>query len=370
MARAGRVVLVAATLAALAVVALQVALPRLVSRRLDGAIAEAPGVSGGMSRVTVCLPCGSYTVHDLSLRSGTGSEGSPLLSAREMEVGLRMGALLRGRRVGEIVLREPLLHVDVGREAEGGRTALDVPWPEVGRRLLPWPIERVAVHDGALRVHHEGLEEPVVWKLEAIEGEARQLGDEPGAPPRLEAHGDAFGSGRFDVQVDFDAPRGGGFDLAGSFREVPLQAMRDLIEQRVGIGIEAGLLGAEFRIEGSKTGWEGRIDCELAQLDVFALHDLSDGPLHALTDALAGGVAGIASLGREGPLRVRLDVERKLGKEGAVDAWGSLGLLVREALLVPFTLPLDVLASAVERLAPEQEEGPPEEDAANAADGD
>lgn len=332
----------------LAYAAFDVAASRLLERRLARAIASSPAVGGRVGSVDVCLACTSYRIRDLSLHSlhpDDAAEGSRLLVAPEIDVGLVPRSLLHGRPLGGITLRDAELHLAVGRVEQGKGTALDVPWKEIGSSLLPMPVDRVDVRGGVLVVRHPGFAEPILWRFRDVRVSARHL-SRAGGRAALHATGKTPGDGRFELRVELAPDAAGRFTLVGDLRDVPLEALRGYVEQVMGLGVEKGRLGAHFDIAGTRQGWSGHAECRIDGLDVFDPSDLAEGPAHALWDAVAGAVSSAATLGGEKPLRVRLELGQRFGRP-EVDAWTALARLLRAALLAPFARPLEALRSAV-----------------------
>lgn len=329
--------------AAFALLALCLAAEGPIERRLEShftsALASSQHVGGSIESVEVCLPCLSYTIRGVDLVTADGAERAPLLRASAVDVGLALSELHRCAGCGEIVLHDAVLHVDIGREDRGEPSALGVEWSNIGRGLLPVPIDRIATEDAVLLVRYDRYREPIEWRFEIAEGLARALSDR-GAAPRVALRGATPGGGRFEVRLDVSPAESERSLLVGVVSGVPLVSLDSYIEQRLGLDVEDGALSAKMSLEAMPGGWFGHVDCEITELRVFDPSDFwQDGPVQALKDGFAGAVSQ-ARRDEDGALRLRVEIDRSTGSPESL--WTTLGHIVRWLLVAPFTAPFGI----------------------------
>lgn len=337
-----RIALVMLALVLVAGVAAQVALSRSLAVRLRSAIADEPVIDGALARVTTCLPCLSYTIHDLRLDTLDDRGHSPLLRADEVEVGLLPARLLVGAPAGDVVLRGAHLYLDLGREEQGRATAFGIAWRSVGERLLPAPIERVEAGGGVITLRHDGFEKPIEWRFEVRRARADQLSPTAPGTPRVAMTGRTPGDGRFALKIEVSPDSEGPNELSGELRDVPLVALRDAIEQRAGVDVEGGTLSADVRLRGERGAWRGHADCAVRDLDLFSIEDVVErGPVQAARDAAAELLSKIRR-SDDGDLQLRVAINQDYDESGG-DAWEAAGLVLRDILLAPFVVPLRAL---------------------------
>lgn len=339
MRRALRIALVVVAVIGVAALVAQRAITRSLEVRLRSAIADNPDIDGGLARVSTCLACLSYTIHDLRLDTLDDSGHTPLLRADEVEVGYIPFRLLDGAPVGDITLRNARLRLDLGREQQGRTTAFRIAWRGVGERLLPAPIERVRAEGGVITLRHDGFEKPVEWRFEVQEARADRLSPQAPGTPRLKMLGRTPGEGRFALRIhvrdDGDRPS----ELRAELHGVPLLELRDVIEQRAGVDVEGGVLSADVRLRGERGAWRGHADCAVRDLDVFDVDDIVErGLLQAARD---GAAELLSSLRRSdgGDLELRVGINQDYDEPGT-DPWAAAGLVLRDILLAPFSVPL------------------------------
>lgn len=315
-----------------------------LEQRYRGVLGDDEGLLGDFRRISVCLPCLSYTLHELRLESRDAPPDRPILYARAVDVGGDLPSLLRGRLRGRIVLRDAQLRMEVGG-AHAGATAFSVPWSELGRGLFPAPIARIeAVEDSRAVLRHDGFDEPIEWGFRIAKGRAVRLAPADG-PPRVFLEGSTPGRGHFELTLRVAEPGGERSRLRGALRDVSLEHLDSYLRQRVGVEVESGEVSAHIALEEADEGWQGTVDCEVVDLQVFELRDLVEqSPLQATRDGVAG-VVGAMRRSPDGVLRVRMDVHGRADAT-AGDRWRAAAEILRWLVLAPFELPLRLLEAA------------------------
>lgn len=334
-----------------------------IEGRLVSAVDADEGLRGSVAEVSVCLPCASYTLLSprFSKRTRAGEDEEPerswrpLLEAEEVVVSLLPGSLLRASPLGAVRLRAPVLHVHSGGVSDEGDAedeGLGIPWGEVGRALLPVPIDRLDVEEGRLLLSNPHLDPPLRWEVERVALSGHHL-TRRSAPAIIDARGRVAEAGRVEGRVRLPAREEGGeegFTLDASLREIPATEFNAYLRHLVAIDLEGGTLDADasLRSEGPRSV-EGRVVADLSDLDVVDLREVTEGrPLRMLWESITG-VAIMASTSDGRPLEVEIEVRESLD-DAQLDTGSLLALVVRRSLVTLVESPAGVLRWLGERV--------------------
>lgn len=299
---------------------------------------------GRLDRVSVCLPCLSYTIHGVELASVRPEGSGPVLSAGELEVGLDVSAVFRGSLHGLIVVRDATLRFEMGSENGADAPAFSIDWDHLGRGLLPMPLGRIETERGVAVVRYERDAEPIEWKFVVHSGFAEHLASQD-SQPRVSLNGTTPGDGTFVFQFEVLERDPARSSFRGDLVDVPLLALGSYLHERFGFEVEAGVMSARIDLEGDDTAWRGDVYCDVVGLEVFELADIvEEGPAQATID----GVASIAMrLGRhpDGVLRLHREVHEPF--DGDADAadwpWQMTTDILRWMLRAPFDAPFRLI---------------------------
>ncbi len=320
------------------------AIARRLEVRFREWLARGETYGGTLERVTVCLPCLSYTIHGADLHSNGGDEPAPVLAAPEIVIGFDASRLLRAQLRGQIRLHDATLHVDLWREDRGEPNALKVRWDHIGRGLIPAPVGRIEAVGGTVFLHYDRYEEPIRWRFDVDEGLADQLAAADGDSPHVVLRGDAPGGGAFALRLRVRPEGSPRSTLDGELRAIPLAELDTYIRQRLGLDVDGGTLTARIDLASTGRSWGGHLDCELVDLDLFELEDLIEqGPLQAAKD----GFAELVSRTRKSPdgvLRMRIPVDQRV-RGTPEDEWGTVAEILEWLLLAPFEAPFELIAT-------------------------
>jgi hypothetical protein len=102
--------LVALVVIALAVVALRLAAPSMVTSYVNRQLADMGDYRGSVAEVDLALLAGGYTLHELRIVKVSGEQESPFADVPQMDLSLRWRALLKGRAVGEVLMHAPVVN--------------------------------------------------------------------------------------------------------------------------------------------------------------------------------------------------------------------------------------------------------------------
>jgi hypothetical protein len=323
------------------------ALERRLDSRFREFLARQTSRAGTFASVDVCLPCASYTIHGVDLKSPGPDGPRPLLEASAVDFGLVWAELWRGELRGEIVLHDAALHVgidDRGSDGDGeDANVFSIQWDRIGRGLWPTPVTRIVANGSEIYVDYDRFREPILWRFEVHRGLADRLANGDGELPRVRLRGETPGGGEFELKLDVH-PAEGRSKLDGRLRAVPLAELETYVRHRAGVDVESGSLTAVIDLEATRSGWTGHVDCRIVDLEIFQASDVIEhGPVQALKDAVAGLMVSIDD-SSDGVLEMRLDVDERARDAG--DEWAVLADVVEWLLLAPFQAPFRLIPTS------------------------
>ena len=332
--------IVLAALALAAIVVAQVWIGRHLETRFRAALVEQER-PGSLERVSVCLPCLSYTIHGVEVENARKSEApvESRLSAERIVVALHRTRLLRGALRGRITIPGAELYVAVD-EREDDRAGFAVEWQNLGRGLFPFPFDRIEAPGSALIVHDRRSPEPIQWRFDIESGYAENLALADG-DPRVFVSGATPGGGTFEFVLDVERRDPPSSTFRGALRAVRLEEIRGYLRQRLGLDVEGGRMSADIDLAVTNAGWTGHIDCELSEVELFEIRDLVEGgPIQAAADGLAAVMAELRK-DDDRVLRVRFEVDERVTPDESQDWPLTISArLLRWVFLAPFELPL------------------------------
>lgn len=212
-------------LAVLARMVLPTWLQAYVNRTID----KHPLYDGVIGDVDIRLLKGGYTIHNIRLNKTTGNVPVPFFSAQRVDLQIEWDALLAGKVVGMIAMREPQLNFvdapDPANAQTGGARSVATPasadakvvtagrgaggpWLDMIRDLFPFRINSVRIQDGDIHFRAFDASPPVDVYLDRVEGSITNLTNihDEITPLVTRAHATALAMGQapfeFDMKLD------------------------------------------------------------------------------------------------------------------------------------------------------------------------
>jgi hypothetical protein len=236
-------------------------------------------------------------------------------------------ALLSGAVVGDLVLDEPLVFLDLTqfrKEAADERDLDERGWQDAVRRIYPLEINAFRVNDGRLTYDGGDLAPIQLTDVDLVARNIRNVASRGGALPstlRLDAVVFGAGRARFDGSADFLAEPHAA--LVGTFAisEMPLEPLTP-VARHYAVHLAGGTLSAEGRVAYAPDG--RRVELEEVVVDGVHADFVREGGEAARGERVAVQAARSATDPSEAPqTAVRIDRLRLTN--------GELGYVDREA---------------------------------------
>lgn len=169
-----------------ALVALRLVTPLILTRLANQALAEGEEVRGSISGLSLSLLAGNYTVHDLELRSRRDDgRWRPMLKIERIQCNLAWGPLLRGALSGHLTVHQPELELfaeeksptieelPVPLERPPANQPATLPWQDAIQTVVRVRLTAIDIIDGRIRFHDERRQLEV--ELVQIAGQVENL---------------------------------------------------------------------------------------------------------------------------------------------------------------------------------------------------
>jgi hypothetical protein len=204
-------------------------LPSWLQAYVNRTIDKHPLYDGVIGDVDLQLLKGGYTIRDIRLNKTTGNVPVPFFAARRVDLHIEWDALVAGKVVGKIVMREPQLNFvdapDPANSQTGSSQAASTPvntdakavtagqsgggpWLDMIRDLFPFRINSVLIQDGDIHFRAFNTAPPVDVYLDRVEGSITNLTNihDEVTPLITRSHATALAMGQapceFDMKLD------------------------------------------------------------------------------------------------------------------------------------------------------------------------
>ena len=307
----------------IALVALRVAAPTLVTRHLNGALADLDEYRGHVDDVDLAIWRGAATVHGLIVEKVDSEIDAPLLSVPRADVSVQWDALLEGDLVGEASLDSPSVHfVQQEDETQYGD---EVDWQAKIEELTPVRLNRVSVSDGSVHFQNPTADPPVDIFISELELSVDNLTNirESDAPVYTSLQASATAMDHAPVSLNArldplqDQPQ---FDLDFEMQELELTRLNDFLESYVNITAEAGTLSVSGEVAAADGAYEGYVKPLLDHAEFLDPEDFKERPLGAIWETVVAAFAEIFENQPRDRLGTRVPISGEFGPEPDVIA--------------------------------------------------
>ena len=332
-----RKVLLGGLVVVVLLVGARLALPYVVLRYVNKTLDELPGYSGSVADIDISLWRGAYQIKGLRVVKTGGHVPVPFVSAWLIDLSVEWKALLDGSIVAEIELFGPKLNfVNADKPAER-QTEVDSKWTDTVRELVPFDINRIAIHNG--QVHYRDLEakpriDIFVQKINAV---ARNLTNSEKLGGNLYAtfDGKALAMGSGDIKFKgranpyADEPT---FDFNFELDDLELKQLNDFLKAYANVDAEKGTISmdAEFSASGGK--FKGYVKPFIDDLQILKWNEEKESFFGKLWEGLVEVASEIITNQKKDEIATRIpfsgDVE---APEAGI--WPTIGGLLKNAFL-------------------------------------
>lgn len=318
-------------------IAARAALPIVVERFVNDKLDELDGYSGGVEDIDISLWRGAYQIEGLRIVKTGGQVPVPFMSARIIDLSVEWKALLEGSIVAEIELFGPKLNFVVAEKPKQSQTEVDSSWTDTVKDLVPFEINRVAIHNG--RIHYRDFEsDPKVDVfIQKLNATARNLTNSEDLSGSLYAtvRGTALamGSGEIDISGKLNpyAPQPT-FDFDFTLHDLELKQLNPFLQAYANVDAEAGTLSVDCEIAASDGRFRGYVKPFVRNLQLLRWDEEKEGFFGKLWEGVAEVITEVFEDQSKSQVATRIPFSGSVDAPKA-DLWSTIGGLLKNAFL-------------------------------------
>jgi uncharacterized protein YhdP len=330
------VLIVIATVAIL-LLGVRAALPVFVKRFVNDKLDELPGYSGHVEDIDLSLWRGAYQINGLRVVKTGGKVPVPFVSAQQIDLSVEWKALLHGSIVAEIELFAPKLNFVNAKSPEHSQTGIDSKWTDTVRDLVPFDINRVAIHDG--QIHYRDLEAKprVDVFVQQLNATARNLTNSEDLGHSLyatfEGKALAMGSGKvgFNGRLDPYAPKPT-FDVNFELDDLEIKQLNDFLQAYANVDAEAGTFSLDAEFTASHGKFHGYAKPFVKNLQLLRWDQEKESFFGKLWEGAVQVVSEIFTNHKKDRIATRIPFEGSVDQPNA-DIWATIGGVLKNAFL-------------------------------------
>ena len=161
-------------------IALRLALPSILLSYVNRTLEKIEGYDARIADIDVALWRGGYVIRGLEMVKVKSGIKTPFVEIPETELSIEWNALLEGKVVGEVVLQSPKINfVRVRGELASAPEDGGKEWVEQGKKLFPFDINRLTVHDGTITYREPNAKPAIDLRLTRVEAQALDIINKP-----------------------------------------------------------------------------------------------------------------------------------------------------------------------------------------------
>ena len=130
---------------------------------------------GHIDHVGLSFWRGAYQFRGVKIVTTDGKVPLPLFEARNVDIALQWGPLLRGQLVADVVLDGPALNFVSGPEDAQSQFGLEQDWMPIIQKLVIWKVDRLKIRQGQARFADPYQKPPLDMHLDAVQVELKGI---------------------------------------------------------------------------------------------------------------------------------------------------------------------------------------------------
>ncbi|NMY50570.1 DUF748 domain-containing protein [Pseudomonas sp. WS 5011] len=335
---------------AIALLALHIALPLLLSDYLNERLANMGDYRGQISDIDLALWRGAYQINGLNIVKLSGQVPVPLLEAPVIDLAVSWHELWNNRSiVAKVAFERPQLTFVDGGNAANSQTGEGVDWRAQLRGLLPIHINEIRVIDGTLAFRNFTAKPPVDLQASEINGSILNLSNVSVAdntrPASLQATAQVFEQAPVQASANFD-PLGqlDDFDLRLRITDIQLKQLNSFTHAYADFDFAAGQGDFVMELDARQGKLKGYAKPLLRNMEVFDWQqDVAAKDKNLLTgawEALVGGGSWLLKNQRKDQFATRVNIEGDL-KTYDISRWQAFKAILRNAFVRAFSSRFD-----------------------------
>lgn len=279
---------------AVIVVAVRLALPYVVLKYANNALAEMPGYSGHIKDIDLALIRGAYKIDSIYLnkKDSVSGEETPFFGSKQIDLSLEWRSLFKGEIVGEIEFLEPSL-VFTKDKVEPDKVKEDsTSFTELLEDLMPLKVNRFAVKNGLVQYvdeHSTPKVDVTMTNMNIVAMNLRNAYDSSAVlPASITANAELY-DGTLDFNMKLNPlAENPTFDLNAELKNTNLVKLNDFFSAYANVDINKGTLGLYTEVAAKDGMFEGYVKPLMKDISVLGKEDRDDSVFKKLWEGFVG----------------------------------------------------------------------------------
>ena len=275
-------------------VAVRLALPYVVLKYANNALAEMQGYTGRIKDIDLALIRGAYKIDSIYLNKKDSASGevTPFFGSKQIDLSLEWRSLLNGEIVGEIEFLEPSL-VFTKDKVEPDEVKQDsTSFTELLEDLMPLKVNRFSVRNGRIQYidpHSSPKVDVTMTNTNIVATNLRNAYDSSAVlPATIDANAEVY-DGTLDFHMKLnpmaESPT---FDLNAELKNTNLVKLNDFFEAYANVDINKGTLGLYTEIAAKDGKFDGYVKPVMKDISVLGKEDRDDSIFKKLWEGFVG----------------------------------------------------------------------------------
>ena len=317
----------------------------ILERYVNNSLNKLEAYSGSVEDVDVHLWRGAYKVDGITIVKKDQESLTPFLEIESIDLSIHWQAIFRGRIVGEIVIREPVVNFVAGTEEYEAQAGTGEDWTQTVKDLMPIEVNRFEVVDGNISFKDFGQSPPIDIAVQDLDLVALNLSnvqnESDTLPASLTASGTSVGEGRLNVDMRMNVLKQiPDFDINFKFEDIHLVDLNDFIKAYGKFDVEKGTLSIYSEIAMQNGDLTGYVKPVLTDVKVINWDKESGGFFKKLKETVIGGVKEILENQPKEQVASKVPIQGHFSDTDA-DIWTSIANILKNAFVEAFTKELD-----------------------------
>lgn len=314
--------------------AVRAALPGILKSKLNAKLATLEGWDASVGDVDLAVLRGGLVLRDIKAK---GKNSTVRASVARVAVDISWSALLSRRLVASVDVSRPTASLTVKKAdkkkakeaAKETKKKAEVIWPNL-KDMLPFRIDRFAVHGGSITVTEEDLEAKITGLYFVVR-------DLTNMRKGLRANGEAGatiskdGSVRVDFRVDPSA-RPPAFEFTLKVEKIQLAEINPLLRAEFGMDVDKGVFELVAEATSAAGGFHGYVKPFIEDLKMGPTHGKGKGPGKVIKEAIVGAVAAVLKNKKTDAVAAKIPFEGRYDDPN-VSVWQALLSVLRNAFI-------------------------------------
>lgn len=321
------------------IVAIRIALPYIVLRYANNALAEMKGYKGHVEDIDLALLRGAYKIDSIYINKYDSVNGveTPFFATRLIDLSIEWQSLWKGSVVGELVFHEPRLRF-TAEKAEPEKIKKDSSdWKELLDDLMPLKVNRFEVRNGRLQYIDESSKPKVdisMTNTNVLATNLRNAYDSSQSvlPAGINATAEVY-DGTLDFKMKLnplaDQPT---FDMNAELKNTNLTKLNDFFQAYAKIDVNKGTFGAYSEVAAKDGKFSGYVKPILKDLDVAGKEDRKDNILQKLWEGFVGVAGQVFENVKEDQVATKIPFRGEI-KDPKANIWYTISQVLQNAFV-------------------------------------